>query len=302
MRKIIILCLCIAFWPAASQAATAFDDSAAFTVAAAKKLTAGDNIYGVTGKELNTNPSTPSNPKETYECTRDGNCASTQKCNTATNKCVPTCDLVTCANNKFCVAGTSHSYSCKDCLTDTNCTAGKKCSSNSCVSCSEGDENCRCPSGEVADGKGGCKVATPTGTCNVWDDTDPTSLYWNANGSKTIGSNIRCWNGYGANATITVPNGAFYDNVRIRFWQGATINGSFSTNQLGMLENTSNNPHTVTFNGHVTVNGRIILQTSVTPVFKGGISGNYTCESIECPGSWGSCKYDQMKVIKCPWQ
>ena len=299
MKRLIMICACLALWPAVSNAtpATLLNDSETFTVAAAQKLGTIQKAFGTPEKGLNT--ATPSTPKETLECTRDGNCANDQKCNTATNKCVSTCSLATCSNGKFCVAGTSHSYSCKDCLTDTNCTAGKKCSGNSCISCSEGDENCRCPSGEVADGKGGCKTAVPA-SCDVFNNSDPTSHYWNANGSHTVPKGLRCWDGYGANATISSPGDVVHDYVRIRFWQGATVNGPVKTKELQFLYNTSTNANTITFNGPVTVNGVIKIQRSVTPVFKGGISGSYTCEYYDCVNQYGPC--NNKTVEACKWE
>ena len=326
MKKIIALCICFALWAPASHAA-------------AIKLGNMSNEAHTVSKEMG-----PTSGKEKLECTRDSDCASTQRCNMNSNKCVDTCSMVSCIGGRYCLAEGNHSYSCKgcltnshcsadkkcsnyscvdvcsgvtcnsgkqckasgtnsytcvDCVTDSNCAAGNKCSGNSCVACTEGDA-CRCPTGEVADGTGGCKASIPA-TCSVWDDKDPTSLYWNANGSRSIPKGIRCWNGYGANATITVPGTDTYEHVTIRFWQGATVNGALKTKDLHFVHNTSPNPHTITFNSPVTVNGTIYIQRGVaTPVFKAGISGSYTCKFVDCPKNQYGPSANETSG-PCPW-
>ncbi len=130
------------------------NDSAAFNVAVSRKLGRMGDTAGGANKDINT--SAPASLKEKYECTRDSNCNPDQKCSPSSNKCAPICSVVSCSGSTpHCLAQTPHSYSCRQCLSDTHCAAGKQCSGYSCTNCPRGS-SCRCPSGKVADGNGGC--------------------------------------------------------------------------------------------------------------------------------------------------
>lgn len=135
--------------------------------------------------------------------------------------------------------------------------------------------------------------------CSVWDDDNTDSIYWNANGSKTIPAGMNCWDGYGANATITVASGnPYYQHIQVRFWQGATINGNFTTDLIKTDHNTSMSSSVVmNFTGKVGVK-KVRLErkaagstigTSVK--FSGGLSGSVpSCESTVCTGhQYGPC-------------
>lgn len=232
------------------------------------------------------------------QCLSNANCSADKKC--SGYSCVAACSGISCSGGKQCLSNGAHGYSCVDCLTNDHCAAGNKCSGNGCTACAAEDKTCRCPDGQVADGKGGCQPSVPA-TCSVWDNNDPTSMSWNANGTKTIPTGLRCWNGYGANATINVPNDTVYENVTIRFWNGATVNGTLRTKSLAFTNNTSPNPHQIIFNDPVQVNGTITIQRGVaTPVFRKGISGSYSCVFVDCPHNQYGPNTNSAPG-KCPW-
>ena len=114
--------------------------------------------------------------------------------------------------------------------------------------------------------------------------TDGNFHYWNADGAHNVPDNVCGWDGYGGYSQITIKNNPVYDEVNIRFWRDATINGSFSTKKLVMgWSDCAPSPYV--FNNKVVVNGVILLQNNITPTFKGGLSGNYTCEYYKCTGT-----------------
>ena len=112
----------------------------------------GDTAGGA-NKDINT--SAPASLKEKYECTRDSECADTQKC--SGNKCIPVCQGVSCASAKECIYKGPHAYACefKDpCMKDP-------CPADYPVCESQGKEySCSpCPRGTANFGNGKCTTA-----------------------------------------------------------------------------------------------------------------------------------------------
>lgn len=100
--------------------------SGMFTLARSVKLgTLTDDAQGFTGKNI------PAAQKEKYDCSRDDNCASNQKC--LNSKCVDACTANPCASGKQCIAQAGHTRACVECTSDSQCAAGKRCSNGSCV-------------------------------------------------------------------------------------------------------------------------------------------------------------------------
>lgn len=250
-----------------------------------------------------------------YDCLSDTDCAASQKCG-SNGTCVSICTM----GNPICSATDKtkkcldlnangnprqpHKYECVECLAVSDCGAGYTCNKNNgykCEVCPDGVSGCNCPSGQVANGQGGCKTPTVpanTGKCK-WYDYDTGFFSKNANGSISVPSSAGCWDVYGANATVSVPNKT-YDFANIRMWQGATVNGSFTTNELTAHLNTNQNAHTINFTGKVTVNGSIKYEKQVQLNFKGGIAGNYKCYEETCKGNYGPCTTGP--EVTCPWK
>lgn len=299
-------------WLVPSQAnAAALDMSKAFQIAASQKLGAAiedNSIY--TGKDIPEAPGKDADDKD-YDCLNDEECAANQKCG-SNGKCVDICVMGTPACNgtdlPFCLdlnakgkPAQPHKYKCVECLKVSDCGPGYTCNTQddySCKMCEDGVSGCNCPDGQVADGKGGCRAGDPPpGNCK-WFDFDTGFFYKNANGNISVPSSAKCWDVYGASATVSVPNKTF-DFVNIRMWQGATVNGAFTTNELTAHLNYNSNAHTVTFNDEVTVNGKIKWEKQVQLNFKKGVKGNYTCYTEVCDGNYGPC-HSETKV-DCPW-
>lgn len=121
----------------------------------------------------------------------------------------------------------------------------------------------------------------------------------------TIPSGYACIDGYGANSSITMPSGTpAYSSVNIRFWDYASVSGSFSTTELSSLSHTSTRlsdlDPVITFKNPVTVNGTVKLaeasgstkgnRKGVKMVFSGGLSGNPSCVVVKQVPSSG-CGY-----------
>ncbi len=112
----------------------------------------GDESRNIRGRSAEMMPGV----KEKYECIRDDECASAQKCHN--NKCTPVCTAAPCPPDQYCIAQSGHARICVTCLTDSHCRAGKSCSADgACLSCSAGTTGCNCPgSAPYANGSGGC--------------------------------------------------------------------------------------------------------------------------------------------------
>ena len=112
----------------------------------------GDESRNIRGRSAEMMPGV----KEKYECIRDDECASAQKCHN--NKCTPVCTAAPCPPDQYCIAQSGHARICVTCLTDSHCRAGKSCSADgACLSCSAGATGCNCPgSAPYANGSGGC--------------------------------------------------------------------------------------------------------------------------------------------------
>lgn len=82
--------------------------------------------------------------KEKYECSSDSDCPGVFVCKS--NKCVDPCEGISCA-------------------------AGKTCSVGTCINCAYGSTGCRCPSGQYANGTGGCFAPCSPNKCTA---TTPT--------------------------------------------------------------------------------------------------------------------------------
>ena len=170
--------------------------------------------------------------------------------------------------------------------------ASTGCSSASCSEKVDTNNTCTCTTRE-------CTIDAVQSTC-----TSSNRFSWNANGSMTIPSGYSCIDGYGANSSITMPSSASFTEVNIRFWDKATVNGSFTTTALKSLGHTSwylNDLDTViTFNDPVTVNGTVYLQEAsgsvtgnrkgVTMKFSKGLKGAPTCV-VEKKVSSSGCGY-----------
>ena len=296
--------------PSPSYAST-LDMSKAFQIAASVKLgtqVEEDHPYSI---------KMPENEKD-YDCLNDEECGPNEMCG-GNGKCVPICTMGTPACNgtelPYCLnlyekgkPAEPHKYKCVECLKVSDCGQGYTCNTQddySCELCEDGVSGCNCPDGQVADGNGGCRAGGGTpGDCK-WFDFDTGFFYKNANGTINISSDAKCWDVYGAKATVNVPSGKTYDFVNVRMWQGATVNGSFSTSELTAHLNYNSNAHTVTFNDEVTINavngkpGKIKWEKQVQLNFKKGVKGSYECYTEVCDGNYGPC-HSETKV-DCPW-
>ena len=157
--------------------------------------------------------------------------------------------------------------------------ASTGCSSASCSKKVETNTTCTCTSKE-------CAIETVPSTC-----TSDNKFSWNANGSMTVPSGYYCVDGYGANSNITMPSGANFTEVNVRFWDKATVSGTFTTASLKSLGHTSwyldDLDTVITFNDPVTVNGSVYLQEAsssvkgnrkgVTMKFTKGLNGSPSC-------------------------
>lgn len=157
--------------------------------------------------------------------------------------------------------------------------ASTGCSSASCSKKVETNMTCTCTSKE-------CAIETVPSTC-----TSDNKFSWNANGSMTVPSGYYCVDGYGANSNITMPSGANFTEVNVRFWDKATVSGTFTTASLKSLGHTSwyldDLDTVITFNDPVTVNGSVYLQEAsssvkgnrkgVTMKFTKGLNGSPSC-------------------------
>ena len=180
------------------------------------------------------------------------------------------------------------------------CVVEKQVASSGCSSsCSKTvDTNntctCTCTSSE-------CFIDQPAAVaCN-----GSNKFFWNANSSMTIPSGYACIDGYGANSSITMPSGTpAYSSVNIRFWDYASVSGSFTTSELSSLSHTASRlsdlDPVITFKNPVTVNGTVKLaeasgstsgnRKGVKMVFSGGLNGNPSCVVVKQVPSSG-CGY-----------
>ena len=183
------------------------------------------------------------------------------------------------------------------------CDNGRYLKNNYCLSCFENalcdGVKASCEVGYKLDGDSCTEVA-----CDPWKP-ETGGHYWNANGSHSIPSkDVRCWHGYGAYATISVPN-ASYNSVGIRFHQGASVSGSFSTKQLSIINGTSaTKAGDVTFSSPVTVTEYVHLAKGRTATFNGGLRGSPACK-VEggdgtCTCTTSKCSMDE-EVACNPW-
>ena len=172
--------------------------------------------------------------------------------------------------------------------------ASSGCSSASCSKTVDTNNTCTCTSSE-------CFIDQPAAVaCN-----GSNKFFWNANGSMTIPSGYACIDGYGANSSITMPSGTpAYSSVNIRFWDYASVSGSFTTSELSSLSHTASRlsdlDPVITFKNPVTVNGTVKLaeasgstsgnRKGVKMVFSGGLNGNPSCVVVKQVPSSG-CGY-----------
>lgn len=172
--------------------------------------------------------------------------------------------------------------------------ASSGCSSVSCSTKVETNNTCTCTSSE-------CSIDQPVAAAC----TNSNKFFWNADGAMTIPSGYSCIDGYGANASITMPSGTpSYSSVNIRFWDYATVKNSFTTNELASVSHFSSRlsdlDPVITFNNAVTVNGTVKLaeasnstkenRKGVKMVFNGGLKGNPSCVVVKQVPSSG-CGY-----------
>ena len=169
------------------------------------------------------------------------------------------------------------------------------CGYASCSEIVETNTTCTCTTSQ-------CAIESVPSTCST-----EQRFFWNANGSKTVPTGYYCIDGYGKDSNITMPSGAAFTSVNIRFWDYATVNGSFTTNDLYSTGHTSSRlsdlDTVITFNAPVTVNGTVHLQEAssstkgarkgVTMKFPKGLNGSPKCvvekhnSSSGC--GWASC-------------
>ena len=172
-----------------------------------------------------------------------------------------------------------------------SCVVVKQVSSSGCgyASCqanTETDAVCVCSSTE----------------CVIKDDGCEGKHYWNADGAHTVPAGYCSVDGYGANSTITLPDGAVFDGVNIRFWNGATVSGSFSTTNLSSHYHMSGNNAVTTFNSPVTVTGTVTLQESSSGSggsslkFLKGLKGSPSCK-VTKGDNWS--QQASTKTCKC---
>ena len=178
------------------------------------------------------------------------------------------------------------------------CASGYRKSGSYCVSNCEG---VTCASGYTKTvTANGCEcqgVDNTNASCDVWSSSDPYAHYWNANGSHTIPDGKKCWLGYGANATITVPAGSSYSFVGVRFWEGATVTGSsFSVGKIHVAGGSSaTGAGNVTFAKAVTAN-RVEIDDGIVLTFSAGLSGNPTCSVADNSSKTCSCTSSKCSV------
>lgn len=162
---------------------------------------------------------------------------------------------------------TDNSYSGTVC---TACPTGTKWVKSDTNVCGHGTCQATSCSDNWYDGNG---CLTPWTGCNPWKGTGG-GHYWNADGQHTIpSSGVKCWDGYGAHSEITVPEGAKYQAVQIRFWQQAQVSGSFTTDYLLVFNGGSS---TVKFVDAVTAPVIGMLKGHKV-VFAGGLNGFQKC-------------------------
>ena len=170
--------------------------------------------------------------------------------------------------------------------------ASSGCSSASCSKKVETERTCTCTSSQ-------CAIDTVPSTCS-----SAQRFFWNANGAMTVPSGYYCIDGYGANANITMPSGASLTSVNVRFWDYASVKGSFTTADLYSTGHTSwyldDLDTVITFNDPVTVTGTVHLQEAssstkgarkgVTMKFPKGLKGSPKCV-VEKHNSSSGCGY-----------
>lgn len=170
--------------------------------------------------------------------------------------------------------------------------ASSGCSSASCSKSVETNNTCTCTTRE-------CTIDAVQSTC-----TSSNRFSWNANGSMSVPSGYSCIDGYGANSNITMPSSASFTEVNIRFWDRASVSGSFTTSALKSLGHTSwyldDLDTVITFNDPVTVNGTVYLQEAssskkgarkgVTMKFSKGLKGSPNCV-VEKKNESSGCGY-----------
>ncbi len=194
MIKVLLFMAAVCLSPSAQsmEVSSGFRDEDSFTVARAVKLGTATEDSRLPGGKVPYSNTLP--PKEKYECVKDADCAGTLVCRS--NKCIDPCTGVTCPGGQKCSVGkcvscsrgeacgcsspnvsngsgacfdpcnpnncssatptctrSGANYSCA--CTSTSCGAGKKCSGSSCTNCAV-NESCSCPSGQKANGSGGC--------------------------------------------------------------------------------------------------------------------------------------------------
>lgn len=211
-------------------------------------------------------------------------------------------------------------YSSCKCKAEFNLTAAKNRAEGwTCTSCTDGTtkykcEATACPSGSSVNQS--CSTnQTPADTeyksggemCQTCQSNNNCGYFWNADGSKTIPTGKCNWRGLGAYATIYSQVGP-YTSVWVQFWQNSTVNNDFETSELRLGNVRSSwgsaytDPRTYTFNGKVTVNGKLLVERSNTSYnFKGGICGTFTCHNTDnsgniigtftCPAKSANCKF-----------
>lgn len=293
MKKILFFLCFLCLTPMTASAESIFNDTDSFTLASARKIgretSKGEASFSTIGKASQSQMAIP--------C--DANCSS---CNTATGTCT-LCKGSRYLNNNMCVVCPANA-SCKG-TNSFDCSNGYYKSGTSCASCSSAITGCtKCTSGTYCTA---CSsgYTLKDGKCEeeAAKCTSDNNYYWNANGSKTVPSGYKCIDGYGANASITIPNATDYLSINIRFWNNASVSGTFTTKDLKSTAHTSwyaDSLNTViTFNNPVTVTGTVTLQEAstggkgATMKFNGGLKGSPSCKverRIETTGcGWASC-------------
>ena len=251
MVRILILSafFCLAQAAFAAESGTVFQDGSAFILARSVKLGAD----GSDKKLPNGKVPYKFEKKEKYECVKDADCAGVFICRS--NKCIDPCTGVTCpggqkcsigkcvscsrgescgcsspnvsngsgacfdpCNPNYCASSTptctrsGANYSCA--CTSTSCGAGKKCSGSSCTNCSA-NESCNCPSGQKANGSGGCATVacssnSDCGAGKQCANAGTTSAYcYNC----TANSQCTCPSGQLANGSGGCVKPVCYDNT-----------------------------------------------------------------------------------------
>ena len=189
---------------------------------------------------------------------------------------------------------------------DKKCTVRKQlvgsgCGYASCQNNTTTDATCTCTNSE-------CSINNDTASsCN-----SSNNEFWNGDGSHTAGRKDGCLDFYGSYATITIPNGANYSNVNIRFWSRAAVNGSFTTDTLRSTYHTASALNdlntTITFNNAVTASKVELAEAAsggkgVTMKFPKGLSGNPTCKVVKQKSGSGcgyaSCQDNMTTTTTC---